>query len=128
MSARGRRNILTGHVVSDKMDKTISVLIYNLVKHPRYKKYVKKTSVFKVHEDSNKAKVGDKVRIFETKALSKTKRWKLLDLLKQGVDQEDSIVNPLDEIQTKTEKGQKEKPIKENNNLEKDKLDDTNAD
>ena len=121
MSQRGRRNILTGQVVSDKMDKTISVLIYNLVKHPRYKKYVKKNSVFKVHDEHNKAKVGDKVRIFEIKALSKTKRWKLLDLLGQGAGQEDDIMNPLDEIQAKKEK-------KENDVLEEDKLDDTNAD
>ena len=81
MSQRGRRNILTGEVVSDKMNKTISVLIYNLVKHPKYKKYIKSSSVFKVHDENNQAKTGDKVRIFETRALSKTKRWKLLDFV-----------------------------------------------
>ena len=87
MSERGRRNILTGQVVSDKMDKTISVLIYNLVKHPKYKKYIKRSSVFKVHDENNRAKTGDKVRIFETRALSKTKRWKLLDFVdkKRGI-------------------------------------------
>ena len=121
MNERGRRNILTGQVVSDKMDKTASVLIYNLVKHPKYKKYVKKTSVFKVHDEKNQAKTGDKVRIFETKALSKTKRWKLLELLNTGLGQEDEIVNPLDEIITKKE--EKESPV-----VEEDKQNDTNAD
>jgi len=81
---RGRRNILTGQVISDKMDKTISVLIYNSVRHPKYKKYIKKTSVFKVHDENNRAKKGDIVRIFETRALSKTKRWKLIDLIQTG--------------------------------------------
>ena len=76
---RGRKNIFTGQVISDKMDKTISVLIYRSVKHPKYKKYIKKTSVFKVHDEKNQAKTGDMVRIFETRALSKTKRWKLID-------------------------------------------------
>ena len=78
---RGRKNILMGKVISDKMDKTISVLIYNSVRHPQYKKYIKKASVFKVHDETNQAKTGDIVRIFETRALSKTKRWKLLKLV-----------------------------------------------
>ena len=104
MSGRGRRNILTGQVISDKMDKTISVLIYNLVKHPKYKKYIKKTSVFKAHDEHNKAKKGDKVRIFETKPVSKTKRWKLLELLDSGFDQEEDIANPLEEIKATKEK------------------------
>ena len=81
MNARGRKNILTGKVISDKMSKTISVLIYYLVPHPKYKKYVKKNSVFKAHDENNLAKTGDQVRIFETKPLSKTKRWKLLDVV-----------------------------------------------
>lgn len=84
---RGKRNILAGKVISDKMDKSISVLIYNSVKHPKYKKYIKKTSVFKVHDEKNQAKVGDIVRIFETRALSKTKRWKLIDLVQSGKEE-----------------------------------------
>lgn len=96
MSVRGRRNILTGQVVSDKMDKTISVSIYNIVKHPKYKKYIKRNAVFKVHDEENKAKTGDKVRIFETRALSKTKRWKLLDLVSSG-GQEDIDLSAQDE-------------------------------
>ncbi len=81
---RGRKNIRIGQVISDKMDKTISVLIYSSVKHSKYKKYVKKTSVFKAHDESNHAKTGDIVKIFETRALSKTKRWKLMDLVRSG--------------------------------------------
>lgn len=78
---RGRKNILTGKVVSDKMDKTISVLIYTSVRHPKYKKFVKKTSIFKVHDKNNVAKQGDLVSIYETRALSKTKRWKLIKVI-----------------------------------------------
>ena len=122
MNERGRRNILTGQVISAKMNKTISVLIYSLVNHSKYKKYVKKASVFKAHDERNQAQVGDKVRIFETKALSKTKRWKLIELLKQGGSQEDEIINPLDEIKVKTAEK------KETSILEEEKPDDTNAD
>ena len=81
MKNRGRRNILTGEVVSDKMNKSISVLVYKKVPHPKYKKYVKKSSIFKAHDEENKAKKGDQVRIFETKVISKTKRWKFLDVV-----------------------------------------------
>ena len=78
---RGRRNEVIGQVISDKMDKTITVQIYRLVKHSRYKKYVRRTSVFKAHDEKNKAKIGDTVRIFETHALSKTKRWKMIEVI-----------------------------------------------
>ena len=81
---RGRKNILTGKVLSDKMDKTISVLIYNSVRHPKYKKFVRKTSIFKVHDEKNTAKQGDMVSIYETRALSKTKRWKLIKVLEEN--------------------------------------------
>lgn len=84
---RGRRNEVIGQVISDKMDKTISVQIYRLVKHTKYKKYVRRTSVFKCHDEENKAKTGDKVRIFETRALSKTKRWKLAEIIETGAAQ-----------------------------------------
>jgi len=81
MKERGRRNILTGEVISDKMNKSISVLVYKKIPHPKYKKYIKKSSVFKAHDEENKAKTGDQVRIFETKAISKTKKWRLLDFV-----------------------------------------------
>ena len=79
---RGRRTEVVGQVISDKMDKTVTVQIYRVVKHPRYKKYVRRTSVFKAHDENNIAKVGDKVRIFETHAISKTKRWKMAEVIK----------------------------------------------
>ena len=78
---RGRRNEVIGQVISDKMDKTCKVQIYRVVKHPKYKKYVRRTSVFTAHNDENKAKTGDTVRIVETRALSKTKRWKVAEIV-----------------------------------------------
>lgn len=78
---RGRINIVKGQVVSDKGDQTISVLIYRLMKHPKYKKYIRKKSVFKAHDEQNRAKTGDIVKISETRPLSKTKRWKLVEVV-----------------------------------------------
>lgn len=75
--SRGRRNILVGEVVSDKMHKSLRVKVSRLVRHVRYGKYVRRASVFKAHDEKNEARVGDKVSLFETRALSKTKRWKL---------------------------------------------------
>lgn len=80
-NTRGRKIEVVGEVVSDKMDKTISVLIYRMVKHPKYGKYVKKTSVFKAHDEKNQAKTGDIVKIRETRPLSKTKRWTLAEVV-----------------------------------------------
>ena len=75
---------MTGEVVSDKMDKTISVLIFRRVPHARYGKYVKKTSVFKAHDEKNDAKMGDIVRIQMCRPLSKTKRWKLIEVVQRA--------------------------------------------
>jgi len=83
---RGRTNIVKGQVVSDKGNKTISVLIHRLMKHPKYKKYIRRKSVFKAHDEKNEAKTGDVVKIYETRPLSKTKRWKLLEVV-ESVDQ-----------------------------------------
>jgi small subunit ribosomal protein S17 len=80
-NTRGRKIEVTGEVISDKMDKTISVLIYRMVKHAKYGKYVKKTSVFKAHDEKNQAKTGDIVKIRETRRLSKTKRWALAEIV-----------------------------------------------
>jgi small subunit ribosomal protein S17 len=80
-SGRGRRVEVIGQVVSDKMDKTISVVTYRMVKHDKYGKYVKKTTVMKAHDEKNVAKVGDTVKIFESRPLSKTKRWVLAEVL-----------------------------------------------
>ncbi len=83
-NTRGRRIEIVGEVISDKMDKTISVLIYRTVKHAKYGKYMKRTSVFKAHDEKNEAKVGDMVRIHETRPLSKTKRFSLVEIVESA--------------------------------------------
>jgi small subunit ribosomal protein S17 len=80
-TSRGRRVELQGEVVANKMQKTISVLVYRTVRHEKYGKYVKKSSVIKAHDEKGLAKVGDKVIIFETRPLSKTKRWALANVV-----------------------------------------------
>lgn len=86
-SERGRRQELVGEVVSNKMQKTISVLVYRQVRHTKYGKYLRMSSVFKAHDETNKAKIGDTVRITETKPLSKTKRWTLTEIVESAVVQ-----------------------------------------
>jgi small subunit ribosomal protein S17 len=81
MENDSKRMELTGEVVSNKMQKTISVSVSRIVKHPKYGKYMKKTSVFKAHDEKNESKVGDKVTIRESRPLSKTKRWTLVKIL-----------------------------------------------
>ena len=83
-SVRGRKVEVIGQVVSDKMDKTISVVTYRMVKHAKYGKYVKKTTVMKAHDEKNVAKIGDTVKIFESRPLSKTKRWVLAEVLESA--------------------------------------------
>jgi small subunit ribosomal protein S17 len=72
-----------GKVVSDKMDKTVVVAIENRSPHPKYKKIVVKTKKFKAHDEENHCKIGDRVRIQETRPLSKTKRWVVTEILKE---------------------------------------------
>ncbi|MCD6079968.1 MAG: 30S ribosomal protein S17 [Candidatus Omnitrophica bacterium] len=79
---RGKRKELIGVVVSDKMDKTIVVKVERLVTHPLYKKTIKKSKKYKVHDEESKAKIGDKVKIMETRPLSKEKRWRLVEVLR----------------------------------------------
>ena len=80
-TTRGRRVELQGEVVANKMQKTISVLVYRTIKHNKYGKYVKKSTVIKAHDEKQVAKVGDMVVIFETRPLSKTKRWSLANVV-----------------------------------------------
>jgi len=80
-NARGRQIEVVGEVISNKMDKTISVLIYRMVRHAKYGKYMKRTSVFKAHDENNAANIGDLVRIHEVRPLSKTKRWSLVEIV-----------------------------------------------
>ena len=81
---RNLRKNRVGIVVSDKMDKTIVVAIEQRVKHPLYKKIVKRTKKFKVHDEKNVAGVGDKVLIAETRHLSKDKFWRLVEVIKKA--------------------------------------------
>ncbi len=77
MSDRGRRRILVGTVVSDKMDKTVVVRVERLVKDRQYKKYVRRYSRFLAHDEANDCNVGDRVKIIEHRPISKRKRWKV---------------------------------------------------
>jgi|GEM_PF-95692 len=78
---RGRRKVMQGVVVSDKMDKTIVVLVEDRVKHPLYGKVMTKSSRIKVHDEDNTAGVGDRVRVMETRPLSAQKRWRLVEII-----------------------------------------------
>lgn len=80
-SSRGRKIEVVGEVVSNKMNKTISVQVYRMIRHAKYGKYIKRTSVFKAHDENNTAQIGDIVRIHETRPLSKTKRWALSEVV-----------------------------------------------
>ncbi|MCH7639277.1 MAG: 30S ribosomal protein S17 [Bacteroidetes bacterium] len=82
--ARAARKQRIGLVVSDRMDKTITVAIQRQVKHPVYGKFVKKTTKLKAHDETNDANEGDTVRIQETRPLSKTKRWRLVEVVERA--------------------------------------------
>jgi small subunit ribosomal protein S17 len=81
---RGRRQVKTGQVVSDKMDKTIVVSVTYLKRHPIYHKTVRRSSRFKAHDERNEARTGDTVRIMETRPLSKEKRWRLVEIVQRA--------------------------------------------
>lgn len=81
METRNNRKIREGVVVSDKMDKTVVVAEVKMIMHPLYKKRVKNTKKYKAHDEKNICKTGDKVRIMETRPLSKEKRWRVVDIL-----------------------------------------------
>lgn len=78
---RAQRKTRVGKVVSDKMDKTIVVAIEDSVKHPLYKKIVKRTYKLKAHDEKNECKTGDKVKVMETRPLSHDKRWRLIEII-----------------------------------------------
>ncbi len=87
MSAAGletRRKVKVGRVVSDKMDKTIVVSVERLARHPLYKRVIRLTTKFKAHDERNEAQVGDTVRIEESRPLSATKRWRLVEIVQRG--------------------------------------------
>jgi len=80
---RNLRKTRVGKVISNKMDKTIVVAVENRVKHPLYKKIVKHTYKLKAHDENNECNVGDRVRVMETRPLSKDKRWRLVEIVEK---------------------------------------------
>jgi small subunit ribosomal protein S17 len=84
LSERNLRKTRVGKVISDKMDKTIVVAIETSVKHPLYKKIIKRTYKLKAHDQNNECKVGDKVKVMETRPLSKDKRWRLVQIIEKA--------------------------------------------
>ncbi len=86
----GKRKVRIGTVVSDKMDKTVVVQVESLVRHPLYKKVIKRRARFKAHDEGEKCRIGDVVKIMETRPLSKEKRWRVVEIVqhKEAVDVE----------------------------------------
>lgn len=81
---RGNRKVRTGIVVSDKMDKTIVVAVETLQTHRLYKKKMKRTTKFKAHDENNECNIGDRVKIMETRPISKDKRWRLVNIVEKA--------------------------------------------
>ena len=84
MKPRGLRKTRIGVVVSDKMDKTITIAIERKVSHPIYKKYYKKTTKLMAHDENRECKLGDKVKVMETRPLSKNKKWRLVEVVEKA--------------------------------------------
>ena len=84
MAERGMRKSQVGIVTSDKMDKTIVVAVETVTRHPLYKKTIRRTKALKAHDEANSAKVGDRVRVVETRPLSREKRWRLVEILERA--------------------------------------------
>ena len=85
MEERNLRKVMIGTVVSDKMDKTVVVAVETSVRHKVYKKTVKRTYKLKAHDEENGCKVGDKVKVMETRPLSKDKRWRVVEIVEKAV-------------------------------------------
>lgn len=81
---RNQRKTRVGKVISDKMDKTIVVAIVDNVKHPLYNKIVKRTYKLKAHDENNECRIGDRVKVMETRPLSKDKRWRLVEIVEKA--------------------------------------------
>ena len=84
MAERNLRKTRVGMVVSDKMDKTVVVAIIDNVKHPLYKKIVKRTVRLKAHDEKNECRVGDRVEVMETRPLCKDKRWRVIEIIEKA--------------------------------------------
>ena len=86
MESRGRRKVRRGIVVSDKMQKTVTVKVERQILHPMYKKFIKRSKTFFVHDEENTARIGDFVQIVETRPLSKNKRWRIESIITRSVE------------------------------------------
>ena len=84
MEERNLRKTRTGKVISNKMDKTIVVAVQDNVKHPPYNKIVKRTYKLKAHDENNECNIGDRVKVMETRPLSKDKRWRLVEIIEKA--------------------------------------------
>lgn len=84
MTERGHRKTRVGTVVSDKMDKTVVVLVETMIEHPLYKKRVKQSKKYKAHDEENTCRIGDKVKIMETRPLSKDKNWRVAEIIERA--------------------------------------------
>jgi small subunit ribosomal protein S17 len=84
MEEQGMRKVLSGKIVSDKMDKTVVVAVESLVRHPLYQRTIRRTKKFKAHDEENSCRIGDKVRMMETRPLSKEKRWRIIEILERA--------------------------------------------
>jgi len=85
MGESNKRKSFIGRVVSDKMDKTVVLAVTRRVAHSRYNKVVKRTTKYKAHDEKNECKVGDMVRVIETRPMSKDKRWKVLEIVEKAI-------------------------------------------
>jgi len=83
-ATRGNRKVREGLVVSDKMDKTVVVAVEDRVKHALYGKIIRRTTKYKAHDESNECGIGDRVRLMETRPLSATKRWRVVEILEKA--------------------------------------------
>ncbi len=93
---RNLRKVRTGKVISDKMDKTIVVAVVDNVRHPLYNKIVKRTYKLKAHDENNECKIGDRVKVMETRPLSKDKRWRLVEIIEKAKIQSESRLRVAD--------------------------------
>jgi small subunit ribosomal protein S17 len=88
MQAQGRRKTLVGEVVSNKMVKTVSVRVDRLTKHPKFKRYVRRSQTFMAHDEDSLCQPGDRVKIIESRPLSRHKRWRVMAILERAESQE----------------------------------------
>ena len=81
-----RKNVLIGDVISDKMDKTVVVKVSRMVRHPVFNKMIRRAKKYKAHDHKNECQIGDKVKIAESRPISKDKRWRLLEIMSKGAE------------------------------------------